>query len=134
MVPPEAGCTAALQSSNAFCSGCEAGTQCDIFSSKVFSCASAGVTLAASSNAKNVFLIDIVSPSLTQGFNGPLQVLLYDIIIIATRAATSAAPHVQAYSNGGSKYCGQKWQSLAQGRRDCCWGNCSTFTVSTTSF
>ena len=61
MVPPEAFSTAAPQSSIAFCSGCEAGTQCEIFSSKVLSCANAGVTLAASSNAKNVFLIDIVS-------------------------------------------------------------------------
>ena len=62
MVPPESFSTAAAQSSSDFCSGCEAGTQCEIFSSKVFSCAEAqGVTLAASSNAKNVFLIDIFS-------------------------------------------------------------------------
>jgi hypothetical protein len=61
IVPPDSFSTAAPQSSSAFCSGCEAGTQCDSFSSKVFSCASAGVTLAASSNAKNVFLIEIVS-------------------------------------------------------------------------
>ena len=61
MVPPDAFSTAAPQSSSAFCSGCDAGTQCEIFSSKVFSCANAGVTLAASSSAKNVFLIDIVS-------------------------------------------------------------------------
>ena len=61
MVPPDSFSTAAPQSSSAFCSGCDAGTQCDSFSSKVFSCANAGVTLAASSNAKNVFLIDIVS-------------------------------------------------------------------------
>ena len=53
--------TAAPQSSSAFCSGCEAGTQCEILSSMVFSCANAGVTLAASSNAKNAFLIDIPS-------------------------------------------------------------------------
>ena len=61
MVPPHSFSTAAPQSSSAFCSGCDAGTQCDSFRSKVFSCANAGVTLAASSNAKNVFLIDIFS-------------------------------------------------------------------------
>ena len=65
MVPPDAFSTAAPQSSSAFCSGCDAGTQCDSLSSKVFSCAEAGamagVTLAASSNAKNVFLIDNLS-------------------------------------------------------------------------
>ena len=60
MVPPEAFSTAAPQSSSDFCSGWEAGTQCEIFSSKVFSCANAGVTLAASSNAKNVFLIGLI--------------------------------------------------------------------------
>src|SRR5260221_315169 len=65
LVPPDAFSTAAPQSSRAFCSGCDAGTQCDSLSSKVFSCAQAGVmagvTLAASSNAKNAFLIDIFS-------------------------------------------------------------------------
>ena len=61
MVPPESFSTAAPQSSSAFCSGCDAGTQCDIFSSKFFSCAIAGVTLAASSSAKNAFLMDILS-------------------------------------------------------------------------
>src|ERR1700680_5102616 len=106
MVPPDAFSTAAPQSSSAFCSGCDAGTQCEIFSSKVFSCANAGVTLAASSSAKSVFLIDIVSP-VQAGFGGPLQILLYDIIIIA-RCAASPLPSVQAYSNKGGKYCGQK--------------------------
>ena len=48
--------TAAPQSSSAFCSGCEAGTQCDI-SARRFSCANAGVTPAASSSANNAFLI-----------------------------------------------------------------------------
>src|ERR1700733_11526147 len=70
MVPPESFSTAAPQSSSAFCNGCDAGTQCDSFSSKVFSCASAGVkaavnagvTAAARSNANNPVLIDIVSP------------------------------------------------------------------------
>src|SRR4051794_22087081 len=88
MVPPDSFSTAAPQSSSAFCSGCEAGTQCDSLSSKVFSCANAGVTLAANSNAKNVFLIDIVS--LDAGFNDPLQLLLYDITIIAS---TCGRPH-----------------------------------------
>ncbi len=61
MVPPDSFSTAAPQSSSAFCSGCDAGTQCDSFSSKVFSCANAGVTLAASSSANNDFLIGILS-------------------------------------------------------------------------
>ena len=75
MVPPDSFSTAAAQSSSAFCSGCEAGTQCDIFRSKVFSCANAGVTLAASSNARNVFLIDIFS-LVIQGLNGPLPIIV----------------------------------------------------------
>src|SRR3954451_5156033 len=82
MVPPDAFSTAAPQSSSAFCRGWEAGTQCDSFSSKVLSCANAGVTLAASNNATNVFLIDIFSPR--SGFSATLQILLYDIIIIAS--------------------------------------------------
>jgi len=43
--------------------------------------------VAASSNAKNVFLIDIFS-LVQSGLQGPLRILLYDIIIIARRAAT----------------------------------------------
>src|SRR5229473_825321 len=84
MVPPEAFSTAAAQSSKAFCKGCDAGTQCEIFRSKVLSCANAGVALNASANANTVFLIDIVS-LVALGFDGPLQILLYDIIIIASR-------------------------------------------------
>jgi hypothetical protein len=61
MVPPESFSTAAAQSSSDFCSGCEAGTQCEIFRSKFFSCADAGVTPAASSSAKKAFLMDILS-------------------------------------------------------------------------
>src|SRR3954470_8390274 len=91
MVPPDSFSTAAPQSSSAFCSGCDAGTQCDTFSSKVFSCANAGVTAAATSSAKNVFLIDIVS-LWYQGCNGPLRLLLYDITINARTAAISAGP------------------------------------------
>src|SRR5580693_9802054 len=107
MVPPLSFSTAAPQSSSAFCSGCDAGTQCDSFSSKVFSCASAGVTLAASSNANNVFLIDI--PSLVAaGLQCPLRILLYDIIIIASAAGHGRCGYVQAYNSRGSKYCGQK--------------------------
>src|SRR5256886_17635359 len=70
MVPPDSFSTAAPQSSSDFCSGCDAGTQCDSFNSKVFSCANAGVTLAASSNANNVFLITIVSPDVIRGDDG----------------------------------------------------------------
>src|SRR6185312_4189041 len=116
MVPPEAFSTAAPQSSSDFCSGCEAGTQCEIFSSKVFSWASAGVTPAASSSAKNVFLIGIVSlfaflsafRMSEQGFRRPLQILLYDIIIIASQRQTQGGLAVQAYNIAGSKYCGRK--------------------------
>src|SRR5580704_9629236 len=102
MVPPDAFSTAAPQSSSAFCSGCEAGTQCEIFSSKVFSCANAGVTLKASSNANNAFLIDIVSPHDMLGFGRPLQILLYDIIIIASERRTGPRTATfQAYNNQG---------------------------------
>ena len=75
MVPPDSFSTAAPQSSSAFCSGCDAGTQCDNFRSKVFSCANAGVTLAASSSANNVFLIDIFS-LVASGFHGPLRYIV----------------------------------------------------------
>jgi hypothetical protein len=75
MEPPDAFWTAAPQSSSAFCSGCDAGTQCDNFSSKVFSCANAGVTLAASNSAKNVFLIDIVSLA-KSGLQWPFAVIV----------------------------------------------------------
>src|SRR5579871_160397 len=57
MVPPEAFSTAAAQSSSAFCRGCEAGTQCEIFSSKVFSCAEAGAAQTANSTASSAFFI-----------------------------------------------------------------------------
>src|SRR3954454_24440722 len=105
MVPPDSFSTAAPQSSSAFCSGCDAGTQCDSLSSKVFSCPNAGVTLAASSNAKNVFLIGIFS--LVTSFTGSLRILLYDIIINASRRRLTR-DQVQAYNIGRSKYCGQK--------------------------
>src|SRR3954468_5995872 len=49
MVPFEAFSTEAPHSSSAFCSGCEGGTQCASFSSKVLSCAIA--PLAQSANA-----------------------------------------------------------------------------------
>src|SRR3984885_2844348 len=41
MVPPESFSIEAPYSSSAFCKGCDGGTQCDNFSSKVFSCADA---------------------------------------------------------------------------------------------
>jgi hypothetical protein len=47
------------------------------------------VTLAASSNAKSAFLIGIVSS--WQGFNGPLRLLLYGIIISASLRPEAAA-------------------------------------------
>src|SRR5260221_9028249 len=108
MVPPEAFSTAAPQSSSAFCSGCDAGTQCDSFSSKVFSCANAGVTPAASSNANNVFLIDNVSLYNIRASIALCAHCYIDIIIKARTAATSASGYVQAYNNQGSKCCGQK--------------------------
>src|SRR5690242_8563023 len=125
MVPPEAFSTAAPQSSSDFCSGCEAGTQCEIFRSKVFSWASAGVTPAASSSAKNVFLIGIISllaacsaarrlPVLvirrsalssayrwSNGLRRSLQILLYDIIIIASLRQNAGPPGFQAYNIAG---------------------------------
>src|SRR6516162_4473233 len=84
MVPPDAFSTDAAQSSSAFCSGCDAGTQCEILSSMVFSCASAGVTLAATASARSVFFIRIVSLFWRLGLKRPLQILLYDIIIRAS--------------------------------------------------
>src|ERR1700722_8192516 len=91
IVPPDSFSTAAPQSSNAFCSGCDAGTQCDSFSSKVLSCASAGVTPAVNSSpntaakraTRSVFLIDIIS-LVTSGLETLLRILLYDRIIIAS--------------------------------------------------
>ena len=52
--------------------------------------------VSANSNAKNVFLIDIFSLGY-QGFAGPLRILLYDIIIIAsTRGLRPRATAVQS--------------------------------------
>src|SRR4051812_36858017 len=62
MVPPEAFSISSAQALVAGTSGCAGGTHSDTFMLTVLSCASAGVTLAASSKAKNAFLIDI-SPS-----------------------------------------------------------------------
>src|SRR6202012_2001145 len=69
-------------------------------------CAKAGVTLAASSNAKNVFLIGAISLIflVTLGVGRPLRLLLYDIIIIASlrhRARTSATR--TAYNTSGGR-------------------------------
>jgi hypothetical protein len=60
MVPPDAFSTAAPQSSSDYCSGCDAGTQCEIFRLMVSS-AQAGAAVAAQSRAKSSFLIGIVS-------------------------------------------------------------------------
>src|ERR1700739_1249297 len=107
MVPPEAFSTEAPQSSSAFCSGCEAGTQCEIFRSKFLSCANAGVTLAASSNAKNAFLISSLLVYFF-GLGRPLHTLLYDIMIIASLRQNAGPRVVQAYNIGRSMCCGQK--------------------------
>jgi hypothetical protein len=64
-------------------SGCAGGTHSDTFKLTVLSCASADVTLAASSNAKNAFLIGIVTLPDIAILKGSLRALLYDIIIIA---------------------------------------------------
>ena len=77
MVPPEAFSISAAQACVAGTSGCAGGTQSDIFSSTVLSCANAGVTLAASSNARNAFLIEIFFPSRHRA----LHTLFADIVI-----------------------------------------------------
>src|SRR5262249_5559392 len=92
MVPPDAFSTAAPQSSSAFCSGCDAGTQCEIFRLMVSS-ARAGAAVAATSRAKSIFLIGIVSPLALWAFRSPLQILLYDIIIIASDAGRRTRAH-----------------------------------------
>src|ERR1700722_6991503 len=51
MVPFEAFWMSSPQSSIAFCNGCDGGTQCDSFSSKVLSCAEAVPRLSASPSA-----------------------------------------------------------------------------------
>src|SRR3979409_2281588 len=62
MVPPEAFSISSAHALVAGTKGCAGGTHSDTFMLTVLSCANAGVTVAASSNAKNAFLIDI-SPS-----------------------------------------------------------------------
>src|SRR5260370_41113023 len=91
MVPPEAFSISAAQAWVAGTNGCAGGTHSDTFRLTVLSCANTGVTVAASSSAKNALLIGIVSPC-----GRPLRILLYDIIIIASHAArpaTTAAHH-----------------------------------------
>src|ERR1700758_1210918 len=98
MVPPEAFSMSAAQACVAGTSGCAGGTQSDTFMLTVLSCASAGVTLVVNSSAKSgakrgtrsVFLIDIISLEIS-GLKTLLQVLLYDIIIIASSAAAPSA-------------------------------------------
>src|ERR1700691_2192225 len=51
MVPPESFSIEAPHSSIDFCNGCDGGTQCESFSSKVLSCADAGPRLSASPSA-----------------------------------------------------------------------------------
>src|SRR5271157_3968620 len=51
MVPFEAFWMSSPQSSIAFCNGCDGGTQCDNFSSKVLSCADAVPKLSTSASA-----------------------------------------------------------------------------------
>ena len=105
MLPPDAFSISAAQACVAGTSGCAGGTHSDTFKLTTLSCANAGVTLAANSNAKNARLIGIVSLP-ASGFNGPLRILLYDIIIIASTVRQRLA--ARAYNNQGSKYCGPK--------------------------
>src|SRR4051812_4105782 len=131
MVPPEAFSISSAHALVAGTKGCAGGTHSDTFMLTVLSCANAGVTLAASSSAKNAFLIDI-SPSSVRALTGPLRTLLDDIIIIASMRGPTHYSH-ESHDNRGSKVCGQKSQSLAPDRRDCCSGNCCTLTESTIS-
>src|SRR5277367_1483813 len=62
MVPPEAFSISAAQACVAGTSGCAGGTHSDTFRLTTLSCAHAGVTQAANSNAKNTRLIGIFSP------------------------------------------------------------------------
>src|SRR5882757_6163751 len=114
MVPPETFSISAAQAWVAGTSGCAGGTHSDTFMVTVLSCASAGVTLAATSSAKNAFLIDVFS-LVPPGLYAPLRILLYDIIIIASCAEPSTKLGVGPvrrtagpYNNRGSKCCGQK--------------------------
>src|SRR5215469_4366723 len=105
MVPPDSFSTAAPQSSSAFWSGCEAGTQCEIFRSKVFSCASVGVALKASNSAKKLFLIVHRLPRgllVQTDFRRPLQTLLYVIIINARLRQTQAGSAIKPIISGGA--------------------------------
>src|SRR5438477_897076 len=95
MLPPDTFSMSAAQAWVAGTSGCAGGTHSDTFMVTVLSCASAGVTQAATSSAKKAFLID-VSPSCHQGFS---------------RLPTEAGPvrsAAEPYNNLGGKYCGQK--------------------------
>src|ERR1700748_678709 len=118
MVPPDAVSISFAHAWVAGTSGCAGGSQRDTFRLTVLSCATAGVTLAASSNANNAFLISIISLPDT-AIAGSLPALLYDIIILAklTRRRVIGWRHVEAYNTLGSKYCGRKKQSLVRGRR-----------------
>src|SRR6185312_6382439 len=76
MVPPESFSTEAPQSSSAFCSGCDGGTQCDSLSSKVLSCADAALTAPANAAAQTAahrpaFRRNVMDspPSVCVGFN-----------------------------------------------------------------
>src|SRR5580698_8838057 len=94
MVPPDAFSTAAPHSSSDFCKGCDAGTQCDSFSSKVFSCAKAAVVLTASSKASRAFLIGL-PPRKKAAFAQPSLFNMLSRAHLAFKARGLPGPHVQ---------------------------------------
>jgi hypothetical protein len=71
MVPPDTFSISAAQAWVAGTNGCAGGTHNDAFKVTILSCASAGVTLAATSSAKNAFLIDVLS-LVPSGLQSPL--------------------------------------------------------------
>src|ERR1700677_4635811 len=75
MVPPEAFSISAAHACVAGTSGCAGGTHSDTFMLTVLSCASAGVTLAASSSATIAFLIDILAMDATACFQYPILLI-----------------------------------------------------------
>jgi len=90
-------------------------------------CASAGVTLAAASNAKNVFLIEIVS-LVTSGLSMALcGYVLYDIITLQVERYVRTSSF-KPYNNRGASIA-DKSSNHWRGPRDCCWALLHTYGI-----
>src|SRR5580698_8468275 len=90
MVPPESFSIEAPHSSIDFCNGCDGGTQCESFSSKVLSCANAGPRLSARARAR------VTKPP---SFSRQIQFIIFLPILFGLSFPTFKRRKLGSYSN-----------------------------------